>query len=271
LKPVHQYLICFLLGLSMFLAQLPVQAQATSLVQETEQPESTDTLIEAIAPTAEEPETAVGKEKEKEVVDLYEKRTVPEKQLKKWRNDPEYAYANDPEYWEPEAPPSNRNTKFTKFLANFFNSDLIKILFYLALIGLGFFTIYRLVVEQVFFSKKSELNLEEQSSNDEALLTLDTIEAAIQGAEQLSDFKKAVRLLYIQTLLMMDRKKWIQFNANATNTEYLIKLNKAPFFKDFDVVTNIYEYVFFGGFDVNRSQFEQIRERFLQLQNSLKR
>lgn len=223
--------------------------------------------------TSNEPElseTAAPEEKKSEVVDIFKERNVPQRNLNQWKKDPDYAYANDADYWKKEIPKENNSRKWFQFLENVFLSPVTRFLFYGALFLLGIYLIYRWIVENGFFIKKAELLTEKEEIEEEELLGLDNIDGAIAAAMKMADRKKVVRLQYIKLLLLLDRGKWIQYNAHTTNTSYLYELRNESFFSEFDFLTSVYAYLIYGGLEIDQDRFDLVQQKFLHLQNSLK-
>lgn len=207
----------------------------------------------------------------KEVIDFFTERNIPQKKHSHLLKDPEYAYANDPEYWIKETEKPSRMSGLSRWFEKALFSEVTRFLFYCLLVVVGIVVIYRLVALNGFFYKKASLNQGEQQELADEMITLQNIDALLQAALHQSDFARAVRLQYIKTLLLLDHEQWIQYNAQSTNTDYLYKLRTAPFFEEFDLMTSVYDHVCYGGFDINRLQFEMISDRFVHLQNKLRR
>lgn len=207
----------------------------------------------------------------KEVVDIYTERYIPGKKHSHLLKDPEYAYANDPEYWIKEPPRRSPVNGFSSWLERALFSEFSRFLFYCLLLVVAIVVIYRLVIQNGFFERTATLNQGEASDEEDEMLTLQNIDHLINTALGNADFARAVRLQYIKTLLLLDHEQWIQYNAQSTNTDYRYKLRTAPFFEDFDLMTSVYDHVCYGGFAINRMQFEMISDRFVHLQNKLRR
>lgn len=215
---------------------------------------------------AEQPEAA-----KKEVVDIYTERYIPGKKHSHILKDQEYAYANDPEYWIKDPPRRSPVRGFSSWMERVLFSEFTRFLFYCLMLVVAIVVIYRLVVQNGFFQRTATLNQGDQSAEDDEPLTLQNIDELLNASLRISDFSRAVRLQYIKTLLLLDHQQWIQYNAQSTNTDYRYKLRTAPFFEDFDLMTSVYDHVCYGGFDINRMQFELISDRFVHLQNKLRR
>lgn len=190
-------------------------------------------------------------------------RKVPDNTVKQLQSKKIYAYANDPEYWLKEKPRDEDSFLDRMFRA--LGSGLIRYLFYIILITVLGFVIYRIAVVNkmyLFYKPKAFAGNKEEKAADE--IYGDTIDSDISQAIASKDFRQATRLLYLKGLKLLQDKKLINYNAEATNWEYVIQLGKHPCADNFRKITRAYEYVWYGEFDLAEEQFEQIKPLFQQ-------
>lgn len=172
-----------------------------------------------------------------------------------------FEYANDPAYWTvEEAAEEEEDTN--SWLDAFLNFGIPKMLMYLFVIGLIIFIIVRLLADQnmsVFVRKpkrhKKHKHLEEVAHEP-------GIEELLLRAEATQDFREAVRLQYISLLYLMRDKQLVEYNPQWTNNTYLRLFKGHPGIGTFKQLTRIYEFVYYGGFDTDRSKYQQISEEF---------
>jgi hypothetical protein len=195
-------------------------------------------------------------------------RSVPDTTVARLKKEKEFAYANDPAYWVKEKKAYKKG--FLDYVFDFFQSDLVRWLFYIFLAGLVIFVLYRIIIVNDLFifnsSKKNKRSLE-----DAALTEIDPsiIDQKIHEAIDQKKYNAAVRYLYIKTLYALNDKKWIQFHAQATNNEYLKQMSQHKGINDFRFLTQVYEYVWYGRFEVTEQQFSVVHHSFQKFQATI--
>ena len=195
-----------------------------------------------------------------------ELRTVPDTTVARMKKDKAFAYANDPAYWVREKKKYKRG--FWDYVFEFFGSDLVKVIFYTLIGALIIFVLYRIIVVNdllIFYSSKKKRSIAEQPE----LAELDPaiIDQKIRDAIDQKNYNNAVRYLYLKTLYALNDKKWIQFHSQATNSEYLNQMSQHKRNSEFRFLTQVYEYVWYGKFEINEQQFELVHNNFKTFQS----
>ena len=93
----------------------------------------------------------------------------------------------------------------------------------------------------------------------------------LRNAIKNGNYRLAIRHLYLQTLLRLSEKRFIQVNSNKTNYEYVREVRNQKFAGDFASLTLKYEYVWYGEYPVDERLFEQIHGSFTQFNKSFLR
>jgi hypothetical protein len=192
-------------------------------------------------------------------------RTVPDTTVERLKKEKGFAYANDPAYWTKQRKVYRKT--FWDYVFDFFASDLVKMIFYIVVGALILFVLYRIIIVNDLFifysSRKKRLQSEES-----ALAEIDpvAIDKKIQEAIDARDYNSAVRYLYLKTLYRLNDKKWIQFHSEGTNREYLIQMSQHKRSKEFGFLTQVYEYVWYGKFEINEQQFALVHNNFKSFQ-----
>ena len=75
-------------------------------------------------------------------------------------------------------------------------------------------------------------------------------------------FRMAVRLLYLKTLKCLADKKFIRWRKDKTNRDYLHEIGDTQVRIFFERTTRLYEYAWYGDFDVDSGKFQLIRKTF---------
>lgn len=107
---------------------------------------------------------------------------------------------------------------------------------------------------------------EELDEEDIEHIANNNFEHLIQKAKAEKDFRKAVRYYYLWVLQKLTDRKLIQFNKDKTDYEYWVELGQNPIKEDFSQNTYIYDYIWYGKFNLNESEFaiaESIFQRTL--------
>lgn len=131
------------------------------------------------------------------------------------------------------------------------------------------FVIYRLFLsEKGMFAaptKNKKLQLEEEQITDEALL-----DRRISDAIQKSDYRLAIRFLYLQTLNKLNDKGWLILSPDKTNYQYVLELKNKQLKNEFARITLHYEYAWYGDFKIEETVFKPVKQEFDQFNHKLK-
>lgn len=195
-------------------------------------------------------------------------RSVPDTTVARMQREKEFAYANDPEYWVKEK--QVRKKAFWDYLFDFFASDTVRVIFYILIGALILFVLYRIiVVNDLFIFNSSRKNALQSQEAIVSKMDPTYIDNQIRDAIEQKQFNVAIRYLYLKTLYVLNDKKHIEFHAEATNTEYLNQMSHHKRFADFRFLTKVYEYVWYGKFDINEQQFLLVQNHFKNFQAAI--
>ena len=197
-----------------------------------------------------------------------EVQSIPDSAIENYQADKDFSY-----YLKP--PEINWWNKFLIYLSKFFLEEgkggnyFLKIILYalavFAVIGIIFLAIK---VGPSNFLAKSKKFVDGPGLTEEDLQELD-FEALIQEAVNQQDFKKGVRLLYLETLKKLTEIEWITWKPDKTNWEYYKELKGKTVQQDFKALTQHYEYVWYGDFAVDHRQFKVIEHIFRHFQHGM--
>lgn len=194
-------------------------------------------------------------------------RAVPDSVKTAFRNDKDYAYANDPSYWKKDRPA--KNTNIIENIFRVLQSPFVKWIVYLFLLTIFIFVAYRILLVLGVFdrslggTKKLTVN-PELSGTSEKDLTLMLENALING-----DLRLATRFHYLLLLKILSDKKLIQLHAKSTNHDYIKQVNGSSFSPAFITLTRIYEHVWYGEAQITKEQFNFIDQSFKEIKSSL--
>lgn len=116
---------------------------------------------------------------------------------------------------------------------------------------------------------KAALGEEYELENPENIENLN-FKQLIEKAKSQSDYRRAVRYYHLWILQRLTEKKLIHWNKNKTNYDYFLELNEKKIQSDFSNNSYIYDYIWYGNFDLNREEFTTAESNFLNTLNKLK-
>jgi hypothetical protein len=193
----------------------------------------------------------------------YAIRKVPERTVRGYLQDPDYAYANDPEYWKKTAPP--QPGIFSRFL----NSKPFRWFIFLSVIAIVLYGIFQLARENNFtwLSRKgkgvhsaSPENLPEKEMHfDDAVLKYQS-----EG-----NYRLAIRYLYLRLLHAVRTAGGIQIRDSSTNAEIARAFGNHEQAGEFRYLATAYEYIFYGEFIPGEELYHALKNRFEHFQQTI--
>jgi len=144
------------------------------------------------------------------------------------------------------------------------------IIFWILAIALFGYIVFKLFLSNASFFSGSRKNVS-ANINVETEENINDPDAMVRNAIKNGNYRLAIRYLYLQTLIRLSEKKFIQVNSNKTNYEYVREVRKQKFANDFASLTLKYEYVWYGEYPVDEKLFEQIYGSFTQFNKSFLR
>ncbi|MDA7502142.1 DUF4129 domain-containing protein [Chitinophagales bacterium] len=88
------------------------------------------------------------------------------------------------------------------------------------------------------------------------------LEVEIKKALESGDLRRAIRLYYLYCLQQMSLSDMIDWQANKTNQEYIKEIEDKSVAKEFQSLTAVFDYVWYGDFPINEESFLFVRQRF---------
>lgn len=74
----------------------------------------------------------------------------------------------------------------------------------------------------------------------------------------------SVRYYYLWILKRMSEKSIIDWNSEKTNSDYLYEIQNPKLREDFNYVSYLYNYIWYGEFEIDEATFEQAKKSFEQ-------
>jgi hypothetical protein len=191
-------------------------------------------------------------------------RSVPQRDVRKYMKDPDFAYANDSLYWKENTGPANPG-----LLSRLIGSPLFRWLIFSAMIAVVLFGIYQLAKESNFrwFARNnwSQLSAPEEPGSGG---TIDYNEA-IRKCRQDGNYRLAIRYMYLRLIQTLREQGGIEFRDSSTNAEITRAFGNHPQAGEFRSLATAYEYIFYGGFIPEPALFERLSNKFEHLQKTL--
>lgn len=88
----------------------------------------------------------------------------------------------------------------------------------------------------------------------------------IGKAKEETDYRMAVRWLYLKQLYLLSLKNQIAWQPYKTNMDYEYELAKSVHKQSFKDISKIYEYVWYGKYSVNSQSFQSLEQTFKQFE-----
>ena len=94
-------------------------------------------------------------------------------------------------------------------------------------------------------------------------------EKLIKDTLKIGDNRLAIRYYYLWILKKMSEKSMIDWNPEKTNTDYLYEIQSESLKKDFGYVSYLYNYIWYGEFELDEVSFENAKKSFEKTLQSL--
>ena len=104
-------------------------------------------------------------------------------------------------------------------------------------------------------------------TNDEELIKNKDLLKLIKQAIELKNYRLAVRYYYLNTIKQLEHNKLITWEQQKTNEDYINEISieaVKSFFKD---LTRLYDFVWYGNFEINENEFEKVAANFDAINN----
>lgn len=156
------------------------------------------------------------------------------------------------------------------YQANGIIAFLVHVLPYLIISGIVIFLVwlfYKLNPGATFFSssKKSEVFF----SEEEEIIKSKNINELIEGALADKNYRLAVRYYYLLILRKLSENEIISYEFDKTNSDYIAEISTSNIKEQFRKATNLYDYVWYGNFDVTETDFQKAQRILTSLENHL--
>ena len=173
-------------------------------------------------------------------------------------------------------------SRFKQWIAELFNfrtgettSDIIDLVFWI-----GAIIIFLLVL---FFLFKAIVNKEGRwvfgKNSGQSIVPVTDIETnlhatdfntLIKEAEANNNYRLAIRYYYLWLLKKLTTANIIEYDVEKTNSDYAYEIQAVPVKEQFNYTSYLYNYIWYGEFDVDQSEFNKAKDAFSQFLKSIK-
>jgi hypothetical protein len=172
---------------------------------------------------------------------------------------------------EAQAQASNLQQNDSSWLDDLLSAGLTKVFFWSLAIFFIIFIVSRLFITKGFFQGRTARATVAIVGEDEAALhgTQD-YDKHISAAIAMGNYRLATRYLYLQSLQHLAQEGELVLMADKTNAQYLQELAGKVWHPHFAMLTRNYEYIWYGGFNIDAAGFAKLQQQFKQLNNQVK-
>ncbi len=195
-------------------------------------------------------------------------RSVPDSVVTRWKNNRDFAYANDPSWWK-EEPVHHKRSLFLEWLVRVLFSRGFRYFLYGVLITALVYIVFRIVTDnnmRLFYRSAGKRAI---APGEEASPLEEDLDAQLKGALDAGDHRLAVRYLYLKALRLLNDGECIRYHIQSTNQEYVRQLGGSEFSGPFRFLTAAYDRVWYGEFAMAEGQFERLYQYFQDFYKSI--
>ncbi|MFN0202939.1 MAG: DUF4129 domain-containing protein [Bacteroidia bacterium] len=194
-----------------------------------------------------------------------QKRAWDEAKLKKYNGEKDFSYK--PEEAPKLAPKQTQAQPVAQESnSNIWNTLIISLV--ALIIGAIVWSVFRGQMSQILSAAQPvaghQVNLIEDDIKKNDFKTL------ITNSVQEKDYRKGVRMLYLEALKILTVNNWIIWKQHKTNHDYLSELSISPFKKSFEELTRHFEYVWYGQVPMNEELFASTQAVFNDFKSQVK-
>lgn len=144
-----------------------------------------------------------------------------------------------------------------------------------------FIIIFLLVV---FFIVRAIINKEGNwvfgKSSDKGIIPVTDIEnniyetdfkSLINNAEENNNYRLVIRYYYLWLLRSLSEAEVINYDVEKTNNDYYLEIKNERTKNDFSYTSYLYNYIWYGEFDIDEHQFKKAKDAFTQFLNSIRK
>ena len=169
-----------------------------------------------------------------------------------------------------------RNWLYVQFLRLFGSAEALSVLelivYTVCLIALVYVILRLLNVDLsgLLMNNKRKAALRDEALAPEEDIHAIDFKAALAEALQNREYNKAIRLLYLSALKDLTDREHIRWQAGKTNYQYQQELRQQELQEPFRQLGHIFEWAWYGGFQLGESQYTRAEQFYQRLEQQLK-
>lgn len=138
------------------------------------------------------------------------------------------------------------------------------------IIGFVIYMIVRAVLnkEGMWIFSRSRKNISVQDINEENIHQMD-FKQLTEDTKKAGDYKLAVRYYYLWLLKKLSNNEIIDWHWDKTNRDYLYEIKNSTLKKDFEYLSYVYDYSWYGDFPLDEAAFIKAEKAFIKTLNTL--
>lgn len=106
-------------------------------------------------------------------------------------------------------------------------------------------------------------------TEEEELVRNENLKSLMEEAVRNGQFRLAVRYYYLNELRRLDRLKLIEYEYQKTNRDYTAEIKDENIRKIFSEITKLYEFIWYGSFQVSESDYRLAEKGFVRMEKNL--
>ena len=119
------------------------------------------------------------------------------------------------------------------------------------------------------FGKSSDKNII-PVTDIESNLSITDFKKLTKEAENSEQYRLAVRYFYLWLLKNLTNAEVIDYDVEKTNSDYYNEISSEDIKKQFSYTSYLYNYIWYGEFDVSKTDFDKAKSAFTNFINSVK-
>lgn len=169
-------------------------------------------------------------------------------------------------------------TRFKQWLSDFFKSlfnintdakaaditDIVLKIFYVVIFILVVFFIVKAIINKEgkwVFGKSSDKSIIPVTDIENNIYEAD-FKSLIASAESENNYRLAIRYYYLYLLKNLSQSGIIEYDVEKTNSDYYYEISSETQKKEFSYTSYLYNYIWYGEFDIDQNQFLKAKTAF---------
>ena len=189
-------------------------------------------------------------------------RRLPDNTINALREDKAFWYANE----------TFKKKEKKKERASFTGHPFFQTVLWFMIIG-GFVTfliLYLYNSNAALFRKSSSIADKEMDAAETSDIFTINYQKEIDKAVGMSNYRLAVRLMFLRLLRNLSERNIIHYKLDSTNFDYMMQLRSTKLYHDFFRLARNYEYSWYGQFDIDKEKYSIIKNEFDDFEHKLK-